>query len=92
MQRVIACQERILSMRDRRVGTGGIIEAVDLAGPKRTLDTAEQGRVRVGLEIGINEARSLAGLAVQLDQRGAVPDSRLNCGLIEWLLRRTGLW
>ena len=59
-------------MQDRRVGAGGVIEAIDLAGAERELDAAQQGRVRVGLEVGIDEVRNLAGLAVQLDQVGPV--------------------
>ena len=57
--------ERLLPMQDRRVGAGGIIEAVDLASAERKLHAAEEGRVRVGLEIGINEVRNLARLAVR---------------------------
>ena len=29
---MIGRQERLLAMEDRRVGTGGVVEAVDLAG------------------------------------------------------------
>jgi hypothetical protein len=65
VQGVIVCQERLLPMQDRRVGAGGIIEAVDLASAERKLHAAEEGRVRVGLEIGINEVRNLARLAVR---------------------------
>src|SRR5438045_7134132 len=32
------------------------------------LDAAEQGRMRVGLEIGINEVRNLPRMPMQLDQ------------------------
>ena len=70
VERMIARQKRLLAMQDRRVCAGGVVEAIDLAGPERQLDAAQQGRVRVGLEIGINEVRNLAGLAVQLDQVG----------------------
>jgi hypothetical protein len=80
MERMIGRQKRLLPMQDRRVGTGGIIEAVDLAGAKRKLDAAEQGRVRIGLEIGINEVRNLARLPVQLDQVGPVERSQVSPG------------
>jgi hypothetical protein len=79
-QVVIARQKRLLPMQDRWVGTGGVIEAIDLAGPERELDAAEQGRVRVGLEIGINEIRNLARLPVQLDQVGPVERSQVSPG------------
>ena len=67
-------------MEDRRVRAGGVIEAVDLAGPQRELDAPQQGRVRVGLEIGIDEVRDLAGLAVQLDQVGPVDLAQVGPG------------
>jgi hypothetical protein len=77
VQGVIACQERLLAMQDRRVCAGGVVKAIDLAGAERELDASQQGRVRVGIEIGINEVRHFAGLAVQLDQVGAVERSQV---------------
>jgi hypothetical protein len=67
-------------MQDRRVCADGVIKAVDLAGAERQLDAAQQGRVRVGLKIGINEVRNLAGLAVQLDQVGPIECSQVSSG------------
>jgi hypothetical protein len=52
---MIGRQKRLFAMENRRLRAGGVIEAVDFAGTERELDTATQGRVRVGLEIGINE-------------------------------------
>ena len=80
MQGVIARQERLLAMQDRRVCAGGVFKALDLASPERELDAAQQGRVRVGFEIGINEVRNLAGMAVQLDQVGPVKRSEVSPG------------
>ena len=61
---------RNVSLRWR---TGGlalvrVVVAVELAGPERELDAAEQGRVRVGLEVGIDQVRDLPRMPVQLDQ------------------------
>jgi len=64
---MIGREERLLAMEDRRVCAGVVFEAIDLAGAERQLDATEQGRVRIGLEIGINEVRDFSGLAVQLD-------------------------
>jgi hypothetical protein len=64
MERMIGRQKRLLTVQDRRVGTGGVVKAIDLAGLERELDAAQQGRMRVGLEIGTNEVRNLARLAV----------------------------
>jgi hypothetical protein len=80
VQGVIARQKRLLAVQDRRVGAGGIIEAIDLASAKRQLRAAPQGRVRVGLEIGINEIRNLAGMPVQLDQVGPVERTEVGSG------------
>ena len=52
VQGVIARQERLLPMQDRGVGTGGIIEAIDLSSAQRELDAAPQGQVRVGSQSG----------------------------------------
>jgi hypothetical protein len=41
------------------------------------LDDAQQSRVRIGLEIEINEVRNLARLAVQLDQVGPVESPQI---------------
>jgi hypothetical protein len=72
MEGMIGRQKRLLAVEDRRIGAGEIVEAVDLAGAERELDAATQCRVWVGLEIGINEVRNLARLAIQLDQVGLV--------------------
>jgi hypothetical protein len=80
MERVIGRQKRLLAVQDRRVVAGGIIEAIDLASAKRELDAAPQGRVRIGLEIGINEVRNLAGMPVQLDQVGPVERAEVGSG------------
>jgi hypothetical protein len=67
---MIGRQERLFAVQDRRVGTGGVIEAIDLARSERELDVAQQSRVRVGLEVWINEVGDRAGLTVQLDSVG----------------------
>jgi hypothetical protein len=80
VERVIGLQERLLAMEDRRIGAGSVIEAVNLEGTERELDTSLERRVRLGLEIGINEVRNLAGLAVQLDQVGPVNLPQVGAG------------
>jgi hypothetical protein len=77
---VTARLERLLAMQDRRVCAGGVIEAIDLASAERQLDAAPQGRMRVGLEIGVGQVRNLAGMAVQLDQVGAVENAKVSPG------------
>ena len=72
VERMIGRQECLLTMEDRRIGTGSVIGAVDLAGTERELDAALECRVPVGLEIGINKVANLARLAVQPDQVGPV--------------------
>ena len=69
---MIGCEERLLAVQDRRVRAGGVVDALDLAGPQVELDAPQQGRVRVGVEVGIDQVRDLAGLAVELDQVGAL--------------------
>jgi hypothetical protein len=71
-ERVVGRQEGLLAVEDRRVLAPGVIDALDLAGPQVQLDAPEQGRVRFGLEIGVDQVRDLARLAVQLDQVGAL--------------------
>ncbi len=44
----------------------------DLAGPQIELDASEQGRMRVGVEVGIGQVRDLARMAVEFDQVGAL--------------------
>ena len=68
VERVVGQQEGLLAVEDRRVGTAAVLQAVDLAGPQLELDAPQQGRVGVGLELGVDQVRDLAGLAVQLDQ------------------------
>src|SRR5690242_19331713 len=55
-------------MEDGRVRALRIVVAVELAGAERQLDAAEQGRMRVGLELGINQVRNLPRMPMQLDQ------------------------
>jgi hypothetical protein len=55
-------------MEDGRVRAVRIVVAVELAAAERQLDAAEQGRMRVGLELGINQVRNLPGMPIQLDQ------------------------
>ena len=71
IERMIVRQERLLAMQDRRIRARVKFEAIDLSGAQRQFDAAEQSRIRVGLELGIDEVRNFAGLAVQLDDRGA---------------------
>jgi hypothetical protein len=54
------------------IGVAGVVESINIAGAERKLDAALGRRVRVGLEIGINEERILARLAVQLERVGPV--------------------
>jgi hypothetical protein len=59
-------------VQDRRVHARGVIRALDLAGPQVELDAPKERRVRVGVEVGIDQVRDLARMAVQLDQVGAL--------------------
>jgi hypothetical protein len=68
VQRVAGREERLLAVQDRRVGAGGVFMAVELAGPERELDAAEQGRMRVGREGGVDQVGDRARMPVQLDQ------------------------
>ena len=68
---VVGEEETLLAVEDGRVGTAGVVVAVDLPGAEVELDATEQGRVRVGIEVGINQIRELAGAAVDLDDVGA---------------------
>jgi hypothetical protein len=60
VQRMIGREECLLAMENRRIRAGVVFEAIDLARAERQFDTAEQGRVRIGLEIGINEVRNFS--------------------------------
>jgi hypothetical protein len=80
VKRMIGREECLLAMENRRIPAGGIVEAVDLAGAERELDAALERRVRVGLEIGIDEVRNLARLTVQLDQVGPIDFSQVCTG------------
>ena len=62
------------------MGAGGEFQAVDLTGTERELDAPEQCRVRIGLEVGIDEVRDLAGVTVQLDQVGPVDLAQVGPG------------
>jgi hypothetical protein len=55
-------------VEDGGIGALGVVEAVELPRPERELDAAEQGRVRVDLEVGIDQVRDLPRMPVQLDQ------------------------
>jgi hypothetical protein len=54
-ERMIGREECLLAMENRRISAGGVIEAVNLAGAERELGASTQGRVRVCVELGINE-------------------------------------
>ena len=80
VERVIGHQERLLAVQDRRVRAGGVFQAIDLAGAERELDAPQQGRVRVGFELGVDQVRDLAGLAVELDQVGPLDLAQVGPG------------
>ena len=61
-------EERFLAVEDGGIGARRVVVAVELPRPERELDAAEQGRVRVGLEVGIDQVRDLPRMPVQLDQ------------------------
>jgi len=61
-------EERFLAVEDGWIGAPGVVEAVELPRPERELDAAQQGRVRVGLEVGIDQVRDLPRMPVQFDQ------------------------
>ena len=73
-------QERLLAVQHRRVRARRVVGALDLAGPQVELDAAEQGRVRVGVEVGIGQVRDLARMAVELDQVGALDLAEVGAG------------
>jgi hypothetical protein len=50
---MIGCEQCLLAMKDRWIGAGAVVEALDLASAERELDAPLKCRVRVGLEIGI---------------------------------------
>ena len=58
--RVVGQEERLLAVQHRRVRARRVIRALDRAGPQVELDAAQQGRVRVGVEVGIGQVRDLA--------------------------------
>jgi hypothetical protein len=55
MQRMIGREECLLAMEDRRVCAGFVFEAIDFASAERQFHAAEQSRLRIGLEIGVND-------------------------------------
>jgi len=61
-------KERFLAVEDGGIGARRVVVAVELPRPERELDAAEQGRVRVGLEVGIDQVRDLPRMPVRLDQ------------------------
>ena len=67
-QRVPRWKERFLAVEDGGIGALGVAEAVELPRPERELDAAEQGWVRAGGEVGIDQVRDLPRMPVQLDQ------------------------
>src|SRR5271157_5118458 len=58
-QRVPGWEERFLAVEDGGIGALCVVVAIELPRPQRELDAAEQGRVRVGLEVGIDQVRDL---------------------------------
>ena len=68
MQRMIGRQKRLLAMQDRRVGALAVVVAIDLPRPQVHPDRSQQDRVRVIVEIGINQVRELARPPMDLDQ------------------------
>ena len=67
MQRMVGREECLLPVQDGRVGRAAVFEALDLAGAERELDAAQKRRVGIGLEVGIDQIRDLAGMSVELD-------------------------
>jgi hypothetical protein len=55
-------------VEDGEIGARRIIVRVGFPRPQRVLDAAEQGLVRVGLEVGIDQVRDLPRMPVQVDQ------------------------
>jgi hypothetical protein len=70
MERVVGWQECLLAMKDGRVRAVRVVIAIELARAKRQLDAAEQGRMRVRLEVGINQifCKRPSRMPMQLDQ------------------------
>ena len=80
MQRMVGRHERLLAMKNGRVGRAGIFKALDLAGAEQDSDAPAKCGVGIGLEVGIDQVRNLAGMPVQLDQVGAVDFAQVGPG------------
>ncbi len=64
MKRMVGRQECLCAVQDGRGGGTGVVEALNLASAERELDAAYECRVWVGLEVGIDQVRNLAGMVV----------------------------
>jgi hypothetical protein len=64
VQGMVRRQERFFAMQHRRVVAGGVVVAIEPAVAQRQADGADEGRVRVGVEVGIDEVRQLPGAAL----------------------------
>jgi hypothetical protein len=73
-------EERLLAVQDRRVVTAGESPAVDLPGPQVQLHAPQESRVGIGLEVGIDQVCDRAGVAMELDQVGAVDLAQVGAG------------
>jgi hypothetical protein len=58
---MIGIEKRLLAMEDGRVLARRVVEALELAGAELQLDATLEGRVRIGVEVRIDEGRELAG-------------------------------
>ncbi len=75
-------KERFLAGEDGGIGARRVVVAVELPRPERELDAAEQARMRVGVEIGIDQVRDLPRMPVQLDQVRPLDLAKIRAGAV----------
>ena len=64
VQRVVGQQEGFLAMQHRRVGAVRVVVAIDLPAAQVQPDAAEQRRMRIVVEGGVDQIGQLAGTAM----------------------------
>jgi hypothetical protein len=65
---VLRMEKRFLAVQNLGIGGGGEVETVQLPCAQRQPDGAQQGRMRIGLEVGVDEVGNLAGPPMNLDE------------------------
>src|SRR5690242_458354 len=67
-------------MKYRGVCTLGVLQAFELACTKIELDTPDERRVGIGLEVGVDQVGEVPRVAVDLDQVCPFDDSQIGTG------------